>query len=308
MKLFSLPSADDWLHRIIQQERKMNHPVNGVDHVFLLVSDLDKASERYAELGFTISPRGLHSEAKGSANHTIMFPDDYFELLGLLRKTPGNAGRFEALERMGEGLHAIACRIDDAGEAAKALSDLGISTEGLGSFERPVPLPDGTEGVAAFSTVAFTSEKVPFGTVFMCQHRTRETVWLPELIEHPNSACGLSAILAVSKNPQQDAEAFANLWANSLVAKTPTGAQIQTGKASAVLELLTPKALKEAYPWLDMSNLPKGAFSGLRINVQDLDKVKASLDAAQIAAHPTTQGLAVAPQDACGAIIEFVMK
>ncbi|WP_245723317.1 VOC family protein [Lutimaribacter saemankumensis] len=308
MKSFSHRSADDWLHQIIQQEREMNHPVKGVDHVFLLVSNLDEAAKRYAELGFTISPRGLHSAAKGSANHTIMFPEDYFELLGLLKKTPGNAGRFEALERMGEGLHAIACRIDDASEASKALGDLGIATEGLGSFERPVPLPDGTEGIAAFSTVAFTSEEVPFGTVFMCQHRTRETVWLPELIKHPNSACGLNAILAVSEDPQQDADAFARLWANSTVAKTPTGAQIETGKASAPLELFTPQSLKETYPWLDVSSLPKGAFAGLRIDVQDIKKVRASLDAANIAAHPTAKGLAVAPVDACGTIVEFVAK
>jgi hypothetical protein len=101
----------------------------------------------------------------------------------------------------------------------------------LGSFERPVSLLDGTQGVAAFSTVAFTSEEVPFGTVFMCQNHMRETVWLPELIEHPNSGCGLNAILAVSEHPQQDADAFARLWANSIVAKTTTGHPTAQGLA-----------------------------------------------------------------------------
>ena len=75
----------------------MSHPVKGVDHCFVLVDDLDKAAAQYRALGFTLSPRGLHSEAKGSANYTIMFPDDYFELLGLLTETPLNAARRKTL-------------------------------------------------------------------------------------------------------------------------------------------------------------------------------------------------------------------
>ncbi|MFD2856181.1 VOC family protein [Seohaeicola zhoushanensis] len=60
----------------------MTHPVKGIDHCFALVDDLDDAAAQYGALGFTLSPRGMHSAAKGTANHTIMFPEDYFELLG----------------------------------------------------------------------------------------------------------------------------------------------------------------------------------------------------------------------------------
>ena len=54
----------------------MPHPIAGVDHVFVLVHDLDESAERYARLGFTLSPRALHSAAKGSANHTVVFEND----------------------------------------------------------------------------------------------------------------------------------------------------------------------------------------------------------------------------------------
>ncbi len=81
----------------------MTHPVKGVDHVFLLVKDLDRSRDAYARLGFTISPRGMHSAHKGAANHTIMFPHDYFELLGLIAETPGNAGRPRGAGAAGRG-------------------------------------------------------------------------------------------------------------------------------------------------------------------------------------------------------------
>ena len=60
----------------------MSHPVSGVDHAFLLTDALDEAAAAWRAMGFTLSPRGLHSAAKGTANHTVMFEADYFELLG----------------------------------------------------------------------------------------------------------------------------------------------------------------------------------------------------------------------------------
>ena len=49
----------------------------GLDHVVVTVRDLDQAEHRWRELGFTISPRGLHSAAMGTANHTIMLGEDF---------------------------------------------------------------------------------------------------------------------------------------------------------------------------------------------------------------------------------------
>lgn len=284
----------------------MSHPVKGVDHVFILVNNLDQSASRYAALGFTLSPKGIHSASKGSANYTIMFPRDYFELLGIVNRTAQNAHRLEALERMGEGLHAVACRIETAEGAASALDDLGIATEGLGSFQRPVPLPDGSEGIAAFSTVAFTRDEVPFGAVFMCQHRTPDTVWVPELLEHANTACGLEAILAISDAPSADGARFARLWADGRVSAGDDGVSVQTGADSAPLVLMTREAFARAYPDIDGARLPKGAYAGLRIKVADMEAAKRCLDAAGISGVATARGIAVSPAYGCGALIEFV--
>jgi len=284
----------------------MPHPVLGIDHCFVLVRDLDAAAAQYAALGFTLSPRGLHSAAKGTANYTIMFPDDYLELLGVLTPTEGNAPRRAMLDRCGPGLHAIACRIGTAEGAARELADLRIATENLGSFERPVPLPGGGEGIAAFSTVAFAPDEVPLGMVFMCQHKTPETVWLPELLEHPNTACGLDAILALSADPGADAARFARLWAEGEVDIRGGAHCVRTGAGSAPLILMDRDGMAAAYPGADLDATTRGAFTAVRVKVRDLRKAAACLEGAGLNAIVTGHGLAVPPQRAAGTIVEFV--
>ncbi|MGJ8547638.1 MAG: VOC family protein [Sulfitobacter sp.] len=284
----------------------MSHPVKGIDHCFVLVEDLDTSAAQYQSLGFTLSPRGVHSEAKGSANYTIMFPDDYFELLGLLRATPLNAARGKALKDHGQGLHAVACRIDNAENAATQLTELGIGTNGLGSFERPVDLPNGGTGVAAFSTLVFDTAEVPKGSVFMCQHKTRETVWLPELLTHANTACGLASILIASETPQEDAKGYARLWADGQAVAAPYGYTVETGANSAPLKLMTAQTLAAHYPEMDLSQAPNGVFSGMQITVSDLKAAEKCLETAGITAFKTQSGVAVAPVDTSGVILEFV--
>ena len=283
----------------------MPHPVKGVDHCFALVDDLDKSATQYRALGFTLSPRGLHSEAKGSANYTIMFPGDYLELLGLLRPTQLNAARSKSLADHGQGLHAIACRIDTADAAAKELAELGMRTHGLGSFERPVDLPDGGRDIAAFSTLVFDDAHVPMGSVFMCQHKTPHTVWVPELLTHPNTACGLAGIVIASDNPGSDAKAFARLWAQGKVVSTTQGHIVKTGPNSAPLKLMTPEGMADLYPDMDLSYAPTGVFSGLQIAVTDLQAAAKCLENADIPAIRTGRGIAVAPQYTSGVILEF---
>src|SRR3979409_2572544 len=43
------------------------------------------------------------------------------------------------------------------------------------------------------------------GVSFPCQHKTRETVWIPELMKHANGAKRLRQVLIVSPEPARDA-------------------------------------------------------------------------------------------------------
>jgi len=282
----------------------MSHPVVGIDHCYLLVEDLDRSLAQFRKLGFTVSPRGLHSAAMGSANHTIMFPQDYFELLGLVAPTEENAGKRQLLERDGEGLYAIACRAGDVSEAGKKLEELGIGTNGLRSFERPVPLPGGGEAVAAFSILQFDQEEVPVGMAFMCQHHTPQTVWLPELLTHRNGAKALAGAVAAPADPEQAANGYARLFAAGEVSEVEGGWQVSTG--SAPLTFLSQQALAQRYAGVDLSATPDSAFAVLQIAVDGLDKAQRVLDEEGVSAVRTGSGIVVAPADASGAGIEFV--
>ncbi|WP_186766631.1 VOC family protein [Puniceibacterium confluentis] len=280
--------------------------MTGIDHVLLIGGDLDGVAAQYARLGFALSPPGLHSAAKGTANHTIMLQHDYIELLGILRDTELNRQRRAVLERSGPGLHAIACRVADAEAAARDLAHLGIATESLSHFDRPVPLDGGGVGRAAFSTLNFRTEDVPVGLLFMCQHKTPDTVWLPALMRHANSAIGITAVKAVSDDPQPDAARLARLLGVAAVTRADGGAMIDTGRNSASIWMQRREQLERQYPaaWIDAT--PGGGYAVLQIGVARMDLALSCLTAAEVASYPTVQGHAVAPDQAGGVILEFV--
>ena len=285
----------------------MGHPVSGIDHCYLMVRDLDRSLEQFRRLGFTLSPRGLHSAAKGSANHTVMLSEgDYFELLGFVAETDDNRVRRQRLERDGEGLYAMACRIGDAQEAKAALARLGIATGDVQHFSRPVELVDGGEGMASFSTLNFEAGDVPLGTAFMCQHHTPELVWQPQLLRHPNSALALAGAVAACADPESMARACSRLFADAEALPAEGGWHVETG--SIPMTFVTPAALHERYGALDLSPIPDTAYAALQISVADLSAASAILKANGIRAQATNEGIAVAPADASGAIIEFRAK
>lgn len=277
----------------------MAHPVTGIDHVYVLTDDLDRSAAQWQRLGFTVTPRGLHSPHKGTGNHTMMLQNDYIELLGVLTPTDNNAFQRDKLANQGDGLHAIACQIADAQAAVDALGGLGIEAGPVGHFERPVDLPGGATGTAAFSTAHFAAKEVPQGTVFMCQHRTRPTVWVPEWMDHPNGATALAAVVMMHDDPASIAPGFARLYAAGAVEAIAGGCRVETGTAPILI--LTPAACAERYPGLDVAATPKGAFAALEI-VADLDKAAAALgEIGKTLPH----GIGVGPELGTGAIVAF---
>ncbi len=285
----------------------MVHPVLGVDHVFLLVDDLDASAARYRRLGFTLSPRGLHSAEKGTANYTVIFQHDYLELLGIVTETATNQHQRDMLAEDGEGLRAIACRIADAARARDALAALGIATTPISEFARPLPLPDGTEGLAAFAVTHFTAPDTPTGFMFMCQHKTPDMVWRPELKSHPNGARGLAGIVALANDTEALAHRFARLFAAGKVAATMGGHAVTTGADSARILCLNPAGAAARYSDDAVARTPARGFAALQIAVDDPAATARLLQLAGLSPQPGADGAVwVGPADAGGSIMEFV--
>src|SRR5260221_10537976 len=113
----------------------MNPAISGIDHLLIAVSDLDRAAAAYRRLGFTLSPRALHSAAMGTANHTIMLERDYFELLAVLAPTERNLRWREALAA-GDGIAGMAVATASAAASRAAWLEAGLSPSEIVSFSR----------------------------------------------------------------------------------------------------------------------------------------------------------------------------
>lgn len=183
----------------------------GLDHVMVTVRDLDASAAAWKRLGFTISPRGTHSAHLGSGNYTIMFGDDYLELLGILAETEHNKPMRDFLKTR-EGVERVAFTTSDAAAGVAELQARGIDADGPVHFGRPVELPYGGTGEAKFNVFRWPLDEAPGGIrIFACQHLTRDTVWIPELQSHANGAQRIVRLEVLSSAPQMAAEHLGRL-------------------------------------------------------------------------------------------------
>jgi catechol 2,3-dioxygenase-like lactoylglutathione lyase family enzyme len=280
----------------------MAQHLTGIDHCVILVRDLDSAAETYRRLGFTLSPRGFHSAHMGSANHTIMLQQDYFELLGMIRPTEQNQRWRDEITR-GEGLSAVALQTDDADKACAEIRAMGIAAGDVVAFSRPVDLPAGGKAEAAFRVTTFPEDLLPGMHLFVCGQLTRDAVWIPELMAHPNGAQGLATLVMACANPEAMAAPWAKIFGSAALSAIRGGAKVSTGKTD--IELLAPAALGARYPGLPIDT-GRDRLVGLAIRVADLGKARAALSAGKVAWRESQGRTVVAPADACGTVLEFV--
>jgi len=239
----------------------LNHVI-GVDHVVVTVHDLDQAFELWAQAGFTLSPRGLHSAHIGTANYTIMLGEDYLELLGVVTPTDQNARTRQFLES-GEGIERTAFTALDAVAGAADLAAEGMVPMGPVDFSRPVPLSDGTTGEARFTVFRWPIDQNPGGMrIFACQHHTRETVWLPELTRHANGATRIKLIEIASANPQESAAHMGRLIKQPSTIEGDA-VRVRSGEGRADFLFSTRENFVSRHPGAPIAQLPAQGAIGL---------------------------------------------
>lgn len=278
--------------------------VIGIDHAVVVVKELDAAAETWKRLGFTLSPRGTHSAKMGSGNYTIMLDPDYIELLGVLAETDHNAPTRAFLARRGEGIERIAFTAIDSAAGAEEIRARGFEPIGPTDFERPVQMPDGSLSAAQFRVFQWPVAEAPGGLrIFACQHKTRETVWIPELMRHANGAKRLKQVLIVTPEPAQDAAHLTRLIDRE-ARREPDGAVIVTsGGDRADFVFLTTDQLTVRYPGVPVTGLPERGGAGLVIVSHDLAATEKALGAA---GTRSGESLVVPPSSANGTLLAFV--
>ena len=277
--------------------------VIGIDHAVVMVKDLDAAAANWKRLGFTISPRGTHSAKMGSGNYTIMLDPDYIELLGVLADTEHNAPARAFLANR-EGIERIAFTAVDSAAGAEEIRARGYEPIGPTDFERPVPMPDGSLSAAKFRTFQWPVAEAPGGIrIFACQHKTRETVWIPELMKHANGAKRLKQVLIVSNEPAKDAGHLERLIDGRVRTEADGAIAVPSGSDRADFVFLTKDALSRRYPGVSLADLPERGSAGLVIATSDL---AAAEKAAGGVAVRSAGAVCVPPSAANGTLLAFV--
>ena len=254
--------------------------VTGIDHAVIMAKDLDKAAESWKRLGFTVSPRGTHSAHMGTGNYTIMLDPDYLELLGVLTPTELNAPARAFLDKR-EGIERIAFTAVDAAEGAEEIRAHGYAPVGPTDFERPVSMPNGTLSAAKFHTFQWPVAEAPGGVrIFACQHKTRETVWIPALMRHANAAKRLRQVLLAAPDPAAEAAHLSRMIDRAPRNEADGAVTVPSGGDRADFVFLTKVQLSRRYPDVPLDALPERGSAGLVILSGDAAATEKALGAA----------------------------
>jgi hypothetical protein len=279
----------------------------GLDHVVIVTRDLARAAETWRKLGFTVSPRGLHSPAMGTANHTIMLADDYLELIGVVAETERNVQSREFLSQRGEGLERVAFTTTNAAEGVAEIKERGLAGTGPFDFGRPVDLPDGGKTEARFRTFLWPVNERPGGLrIFACEHLTREAVWVPDLMRHANTATRIDRVEMLARNPGTAAEHMARLIDMPVTSEADGAFKVPTGGTRGDFVFLDRPTLQKRHPGIDISDLPEEGGVALVLRVTRADAAADVLGARAVRAGPGV--LNVAPKFANGVILELVER
>jgi catechol 2,3-dioxygenase-like lactoylglutathione lyase family enzyme len=276
----------------------------GADHVVVTVRDLDAAAAQWRKLGFTLSPRGTHSPQMGSGNYTIMFGEDYLELLGVLHETEQNKPTRDFL-RNREGIERTAFTTDNAAAGAAELEARGLKPLGPVHFGRPVDLPGGGTGEAKFNVFRWPLAESPGGMrIFACQHLTRNTVWIPELQKHANGASRIVAIEIISVDPKAAAEHMSRLIEEP-VAFAGGVWRVHSGGKRADFLFYDAESFAKRYPAVVRADAAPEGAAALVIGTVDLAAATKALGSIGIA-H---DGIISVPASAAnGTVVSFVAQ
>jgi catechol 2,3-dioxygenase-like lactoylglutathione lyase family enzyme len=274
----------------------------GLDHVVVTVRDLDASARQWQSLGFTVSPRGTHSPILGTGNYTIMFGEDYLELLGVLTETEQNKPTRDYLKNR-EGLERAAFTTDDAATGAEELKSRGLAALGPVHFGRPVELPNGGTGEARFNVFRWPLDESPGGLrIFACQHLTRDTVWIPELQTHANGASRIIRVEVLAADPKAAAEHLGRLI-DEPVKQQEDGWLVPSGGKRADFLFYDEAGFAARYPAAVRDGAATGGAAAVVLASSDIEGAAAALGPVAV-----THGEAVsAPASAGnGVIVSFL--
>ena len=114
-----------------------------LDHVVLLVRDIEEGVATWTRLGLSLSHR-VNNPDNGVAVAFFIQPDGTF--LELVAPTRADSPYAQMLQENGEGLRLLSFKVDDLDQAVAAFTAKGVKLRGVGT-DRVFIEPDSASGV-----------------------------------------------------------------------------------------------------------------------------------------------------------------
>jgi hypothetical protein len=166
---------------------------NGIDHVVVVIANLESAIESYTRAGFTVVRGGKHSI--GTHNALIAFADGaYIELIAFQKPVPGHPWQ-TALES-GGGLIDFCMRSDDLGADVEALKRAGAKIGALTAMTRDRP-----DGYRLSWELAIPEPPFNGQLPFLIKDETPRDERVPHERTHRNGVAGIASVTLALEDP-----------------------------------------------------------------------------------------------------------
>ncbi len=282
----------------------MARQIVGIDHAIIGVRNLEQARASYERLGFQATPRGRHV-GWGTANHCLMFGNDYLELLSVVdpAQFTNDLDRFLA-ER--EGLLGLALHSTDAQETHAAWQAAGLAPAEVAALGRE--LEQGLE--LRFANVMLGPAATGGLRLFACAPLTPDAMRQAAWLEHPNGARGIASLTVAVGDPDAYYEPMARVFGSICLTQTDDTLAVHTG--NGVLLFVTPDDLDMLHPELeaiatDAAGDGAPILAALSLRARDLAATATWLDHHDIAYRRDAGGtIGVPPAHTHGVMLEFV--
>lgn len=178
--------------------------MKAINHLVLAGHDLKAMRSHYADLGFTVTPRGQHPF--GTGNSLIQLNGSYLELLAITIPPDVPEHRtghfsFAAFNRdyltRHEGFSMLVLDTADARADIKAWRAAGLQTYEPFDFSRTAKTADGREITVRFSLAFVSHPAAPWLGLFACQHYAPEYFAQPRYLQHANGATAVADVWIV---------------------------------------------------------------------------------------------------------------
>ncbi|HEX4236851.1 MAG TPA: VOC family protein [Xanthobacteraceae bacterium] len=226
--------------------------MKGINHLVLAGHDLEAMRSHYADLRFTVTPRGQHPF--GTGNSLIQLHGTYLELLAVTapQDVPEHrAGHFSfaAFNRdylaRHEGFSMLVLDTSDARADIEAWREAGLQTYEPFDFSRTAKMADGQDITVSFSLAFVSHPAAPWLGLFACQHYAPEYFAQPRYVQRANGAMRVQDVWIVGETAPDLAGFMQTVTGTKAAMDDPSVTTLQTRIGTIVLA--RPQAFEKAF-------------------------------------------------------------